>query len=49
MKFIHSTFAKYNKVEDIENDTDLPVPPSKDRSKIIPVDISIKYLKSSGT
>ncbi|KAG6803661.1 28S ribosomal protein S18b, mitochondrial [Apis mellifera caucasica] len=47
VNFIHSTFAKYDKIEDIENDTDLSIPLSKDRSKIIPVDISIKYLKSS--
>lgn len=48
MKFIHSTFTKYDEVENIENNTNLSVPPSKDRSKIIPVEISIKYLKSSG-
>lgn len=44
MKFIHPTFIKYDK--DI---SDEPVPISKDRTKVIPVEISMKYLKSSGT
>ncbi|XP_033201070.1 mitochondrial ribosomal protein S18B [Bombus vancouverensis nearcticus] len=42
VKFIHPTFIKY------DNDiNDEPVPISKDRTKVIPVEISMKYLKSS--
>lgn len=44
MKFIHPTFIKYD--NDI-NDESVPI--SKDRTKVIPVEISMKYLKSSGT
>lgn len=44
MKFIHPTFIKYDDSFDDE-----AVPISKDRTKVIPVEISMKYLKSSGT
>ncbi|XP_076753148.1 mitochondrial ribosomal protein S18B [Xylocopa sonorina] len=47
VKFMHPTFVKFNETEEINDNASEKVPPSRDRSKIIPVEISIKYLKSS--
>lgn len=47
-KFIHSTFINFDDIEATKaEETKNEVDPSKDRSKIIPVETSIKYLQSS--
>ncbi|XP_029039822.1 28S ribosomal protein S18b, mitochondrial [Osmia bicornis bicornis] len=46
VKFVHSTFVRFD--EEVEGTEQAKkIDPSKDRSKIIPVETSIKYLESS--
>ncbi|CAL7943249.1 unnamed protein product [Xylocopa violacea] len=47
MKFIHPTFVKFDEINENNDKKHPKIPPSKDRTKIIPVEISIAYLKSS--
>lgn len=44
VKFLHPTFVQHEEKE--LPDATIKVPPSKDRSQIIPVETSMKYLKS---
>ncbi|KOC70523.1 28S ribosomal protein S18b, mitochondrial [Habropoda laboriosa] len=45
LKFLHLTFIQHDEAQD-EKRANVAVPSSKDRTKIIPVEISMKYLKS---
>ncbi|CAK9817017.1 28S ribosomal protein S18b, mitochondrial [Anthophora plagiata] len=51
VKFLHPTFVRHDEEEEVanvdRNNANIKVPPSKDRSQVIPVETSMKYLKSS--